>query len=81
MITANVNLGAGSKASTLKTAKYGSSIIKATNDVVNPAVNGSVFTGSVSDAVKSGWAGLTGPVYVVITLNDGTTQDVTLTMQ
>ena len=81
VITANVNLGAGSKASTLKTAKYGSSIIKATNDVVNPAVNGSVFTGSVSDAVKSGWAGLTGPVYVVITLNDGTTQDVTLTMQ
>ena len=48
---------------------------------MNPAVNGSVFTGSVSDAVKSGWAGLTGPVYVVITLNDGTTQDVTLTMQ
>ena len=81
VITANVNLGAGTKVTTIKTAKYGSSIIKATNDVVNPAVNGSVFTGSVSDAVKSGWASLAGPVYVVITLNDGTTQDVTLTMQ
>lgn len=81
VITANVNLGAGTKVTTIKTAKYGSSVAKATNDVVNPAVNGSVFTGSVSDAVKSGWASLAGPVYVVITLNDGTTQNVTLTMQ
>lgn len=76
-----VNLGAGAKVTTLKTAKYGSSVAKATNDVVDPEVNESTFTGKVSDAVKTGWANLAGPVYVVITLEDGTTQNVTLTVQ
>lgn len=80
-ITATVNLGLGTKVTTLKTAKYGSSVAKATNDVVEPTINGTTFTGKASDAVKNGWANLAGPVYVVIELNDGTRQEVTLTMQ
>ena len=80
VITATVDLGAGTGATTLASAKYGSTEAKATNDVVNATISGTAFTGSVSDAVKTGWANLSGPVYVVITLANGTSQTVTLTM-
>lgn len=80
VITATVDLGAGTKETTLASAKYGSSVAKATNDVVNASVTGTTFTGSVTDAVKTGWSNLSGPFYVVITLADGTTENVTLTV-
>ncbi len=80
-ITATVDLGAGDSATTLKTAKYGSSIAKATNTVADPTITGTTFTGTVSDAVKSGWTNLAGPFYLVITLDDGTTENVELTVQ
>ncbi|EOS80734.1 hypothetical protein C817_01341 [Dorea sp. 5-2] len=76
-----VNLGAGEKVTTLRTAKYGSTLAKATTDVAEATITGTTFTGKVSDAVKSGWANLAGPVYVVITFADGTTGNVTLSMQ
>lgn len=81
VITATVNLGAGTKETTLASAKYGSSVAKATNDVVNASITGTAFTGSVSDAVKTGWSNLSGPFYVVITLADGTTENITLTVE
>lgn len=80
VITATVNLGAGSGATTLASAKYGSSVEKATSDVISPSVSGTTFTGSVSDAVKSAFANYSGEFYVVITLADGKTQAVSLTL-
>lgn len=81
VITATVNLGAGTKETTLASAKYGSSVSAVSNETLNPTITGTTFTGSVKDSVKTAWANRVDPVYVVITLADGTTKDVTLTVE
>lgn len=81
VITANVNLGTGSKVTTLKTAVYGSTNAPATAFETAPTISGTTFTGTVKANVKNAWESRTENVYLKITLNDNTEQLVTLTVQ
>lgn len=86
-ITANVSLGTGAKATTIKSVTYGSnnnptSVLPA----ANYSVSGSTFTATVEDFVKEAWASKTGSCYMKVTLAgvggaQDTTTLVTLTLQ
>lgn len=86
-ITANVNLGTGAKATTIKSVTYGSSNNPTTVlPVANYRVNDSVFEGTAEDFVIDAWSNKTGSCYMKITLNavgggEEITQLVTLTLQ
>ncbi len=86
-ITATVNLGAGNKATDIKSVTYGSSnnptsVLPAENY----SVSGTAFTATVEDYVKEAWASKTGSCYMKVTLSgvqggEDITQLVTLTLQ